>query len=667
MANINDFKVLKNKCVKMFDFLDHESIDDENEKARLGFYHIVLECIAGIDDIDEAKNAIIDSSYNKTIFGHGTDDLGIDAVCFGNDYIDGDKPIYLFNFKYRNEFKEASTRDNDISRSMKFIEYLDLSLSSDKIPSSIGSKVRNIILDIRNKLESNDTYKITLYMVTNQLGDFAPSSTPHINILMENYGINIINLSLGDLTKYIFEPLRTVESKIMLSSGDFLSFDDDSKSTKKSFVAKISLVDVVRMLTSDKKLALNYKLEDDNSILGAEIDTSLLYDNVRGYLGETRFNNNIKNTLNHSFRNFFMFNNGITVTAEEITSEGKNSNEKYLFTLKNYQIVNGGQTIRTIFSYLHDFNVNGSDSTFNFRNTYILTRFFKIEKDSKLKNEIAEYTNSQNQISAFDLKSVDNIQIQIENYLKEHKILYVRKVGSTGDDFTTYDNRITKKELAQVIYSIQGFPERVTNSPIKLFTDYYNQIFPSDNFPFEETHRHIGEYFSVKSQYKSSSTVMIFYILFLFYEFEMSFEDAFEFITDFVEKEKPEDISIPRYLIQKGTKEKMIKNLGIKRTKVSTDTKRRRSNNSFALLNIPIGAELSFLYDASIVAKVKDRKNSIEFEGKVYSVTALALKILKEKHGRTDSSRENGWRYFTFGGKTLSDLRNVIENADKDA
>lgn len=80
MADINDFKVLKNKYLKMFDFLGRSDITDENERARLGFYHLVLESIAGIDNIDDAQDAIIDTAYNKKILGIDVDDLGIDAV-----------------------------------------------------------------------------------------------------------------------------------------------------------------------------------------------------------------------------------------------------------------------------------------------------------------------------------------------------------------------------------------------------------------------------------------------------------------------------------------------------------------------------------------------------------------------------------------------------------
>lgn len=456
-----------------------------------------------------------------------------------------------------NSFKEATTKDNDISRSMKFIEYLDLSL--DIVPKDMGKKVRDKIIDIRKKLDSNEAYRIYLYMVSNKLGDFAQSSLEHIRILANNYGIKIINLSLDDLTKYIFDSRKSTESQFMLSKDDFLSFDGDNKSTKKSFIAKMSLVDVVRIFSSDEQLTHKYNLEDDSEIDSAKLDISLLYDNVRGYLEETSFNKNIRNTLKENHMDFFMFNNGITVTAEEITSEPKNSNEKYLFTLKNYQIVNGGQTIRTIFSYLNE--IKDSGERLFYRNTYVLVRIFKIEKDSMLKNAIAEYTNSQNQISAYDLKSVDAIQIQIENYLKEHDILYVRKAGDVGEVNCTYKYRISKEELAQIIHAVQGYPDRVTNVKIKLFTDYYNEIFPKENFPFENIVGYIENYFAIKGKYKKKGVISnCFYVCYLVNTVGLTIDEAVKFLDDFIVKIKEgrKQISVPRILIQKSTRDAFL-------------------------------------------------------------------------------------------------------------
>ena len=92
----------------------------------------------------------------------------------------------------------------------------------------------------------------------------------------------------------------------------------------------------------------------------------------------------------------------------------------------------------------------------------------------------------------------------------------------------------------------------------------------------------------------------------------------------------------------------------------------KRANNSFKLLNIPVGEEISFLYDDTITAKVLNEKNQIEYEGVRYSVTALACKLLIERYGWSENLHVNGWRYFTKDGMSLSDLRDSIENAEED-
>lgn len=97
------------------------------------------------------------------------------------------------------------------------------------------------------------------------------------------------------------------------------------------------------------------------------------------------------------------------------------------------------------------------------------------------------------------------------------------------------------------------------------------------------------------------------------------------------------------------------------------DTKPRRTNNSFKLLGIPVGAEIAFLFDNSIVAKVLDSANSVVYENEKYSVTALARKLLVEKRGWQETSSANGWRFFTRNGVTLSDLRDAIENENAEA
>lgn len=95
------------------------------------------------------------------------------------------------------------------------------------------------------------------------------------------------------------------------------------------------------------------------------------------------------------------------------------------------------------------------------------------------------------------------------------------------------------------------------------------------------------------------------------------------------------------------------------------ETRSRKSNNSFELLDITIGEEVSFLFDDSIVAVVQDKKNHVLYHNQVFTVTGLAKMILIEKYGWSEDLHVNGWRYFTKNGMTLSDLRNLFENEEE--
>ncbi len=92
----------------------------------------------------------------------------------------------------------------------------------------------------------------------------------------------------------------------------------------------------------------------------------------------------------------------------------------------------------------------------------------------------------------------------------------------------------------------------------------------------------------------------------------------------------------------------------------------KRSNNSFKLLNIKPGEKILFLYDDNIQAEVVNEKNKIKYDDEIYSVTALAIKILIEKYGWSENLHVNGWKFFTQDGITLSDLREKMESNDEE-
>ena len=94
------------------------------------------------------------------------------------------------------------------------------------------------------------------------------------------------------------------------------------------------------------------------------------------------------------------------------------------------------------------------------------------------------------------------------------------------------------------------------------------------------------------------------------------------------------------------------------------ETSVKRTNNSFALLGIPVGDEVSFLFDDTITVKVFNDKNKVEYLGETYTVSALAFKLLVEVQGWSENTHANGWRYFVKDGITLSELRERVEEVN---
>ena len=258
-----------------------------------------------------------------------------------------------------------------------------------------------------------------------------------------------------------------------------------------------------------------------------------------------------------------MYNNGITITTKNINAKKTNGMKKFSCELQGFQIVNGGQTIRSIYKFLKE-----EFDDVKLSSAEILVRIFQTEKNYELTNNIAEYTNSQNAVSSINLKSISNIQIELERYLKQEGILYIRKSGDTGIKDENITKRISIEILAQLIYSKMGNPDRATNQKKALFDKYYDEIF-SENLNFEEVKDLVEKYFNIQERYKESNFEMTnqkcFYILWISEIYDKLIDQSIQLLEKYLlEYKKEENISNSRKLIQKGFKkyiEDNIKNI----------------------------------------------------------------------------------------------------------
>ncbi|GLT17755.1 hypothetical protein GCM10007938_15330 [Vibrio zhanjiangensis] len=515
MANINDFKVIRIKSINYYKEAERVldiKITDQVEQARFGFYFFILDILYGVNDIEDARDSITDTNFNSIILGNRYDDGGIDAI-----YIDDEEKIVnLFNFKYREKFSADSRQKlNDVTTSLKYITAL-----AEGDISHFSGKPREYAEKIKDLYNSNDVWKTRIYFVSNDMST-VDLSDPHIKNISNSFDVEVNAICLKEISEMVSIRPEPISATLVLPNNALMSYSESDLSSSISYIARLKSSEIVRITCNDKNLRNNHNLENYRELSDVKLDFGVLFDNVRGFVQKSKYNENIKETLKDNPSKFFMYNNGITIVAQGIETESINGNTKQKIIIDNFQVLNGGQTVRTI----HNFNSQHEDHITDYLPySEVLVRIFMTGKSNTGEiNNIAEYTNSQNSISPADLKSSDERQFQIEKYLKEKNINYVRKSGDLGKGDANYEYSITMIKFGQLLYAKQGFPEKSTSSKKSIFTKNYNAIFGDQKFDIDESEGLVIDFYSIKSAYESSSyeslDIKHYYMIYLNQEF----------------------------------------------------------------------------------------------------------------------------------------------------
>lgn len=566
MASINDFKLVNEKSKKYFELFSKilgTPFNDlsEIQRIRFGFYFFMLENICDVKDILDISELITDTDFNKEIFNETFEDYGIDAVYINSDT----KIINLFNFKFREKFNKEKTQSiNETIISTKFIS----ALITENV-EHLDNKLKKYAQTIIENLNSNDIWDWNLYVVSNENIELNKND-PSLKQLEQLYDLNIHPIGLNNIKEIMSIRPEPINAKLILDKDAIMSFSESSISSSKSYIIRLSLNELIRITCKNKEHRMNYSIEDFSSLSNEELDFSVLFDNVRGFVLNSKYNENIEKSLINNPTKFFMYNNGITITANDVLADPVNAGKKVILTINDFQVLNGGQSLRTI----HNFNqlspLNISESL---ANSEVLIRIFKTTSDSGLINKIAEYTNSQNAISNIDLKSLSSEQIEIEQFLDINNIIYARKNGDTGlSTNKSYDFKISMERLGQILFSINGFPEKASNQKKDIFDKYYENIFGPEKLDINKLPQFIRRYFEIKSKYDNSknytsSDQKIFYIVYidqyLNNDVEIQIERFEKLITKF-EPETKKNVADSRKLIQLKFREFVEKELRIK-------------------------------------------------------------------------------------------------------
>lgn len=496
MADRNDFKLLKQRCLRHFE-LAKECLEaetkklDDDKKARYGFYFFVIQNLTNIVDYDKIIESITDTDFNSTFFNNKENDEGIDAVCIDEQT----HQVALFNFKYRDKYNvDKEQSKNELLTTSKFLS----ALKQENIKHLKG-KLKTFAEQIILNNNSDEIWNTVLYYVSNENKTLVVHD-PNIKQMCDEYGIAIETMGLNELVDIASLHPKNIDATLILNRDAVMSFTESSLASSKSYIVRLPLTELIRITCDNAELRGKYNLENDDVLYDTNVDIRVLFDNVRGFILQSKYNKNIESTLETEPSKFFFFNNGITIVADNISSTEINSGKKVKLEISNFQVLNGGQTLRTV----HNFNKkNKQNIVEKLSNAEVLVRLLNITDDA-LKGRIGEYTNSQNSINERDLKSLRPEQVKLEEFLSSNKILYIRKKGDVGQVDMEYDYSVSMELLGQILWAANGFPEMVSNKKREIFTIQYDNLFANNNdLLSNNTVELIRKYRKIYKEYKS--------------------------------------------------------------------------------------------------------------------------------------------------------------------
>lgn len=224
----------------------------------------------------------------------------------------------------------------------------------------------------------------------------------------------------------------------------------------------------------------------------------LLEGNVRSYLMlRTDVNKSIRGTILRRPERFFIYNNGIAVTAKDLVFDVEGN----LVGATDFQIINGGQTTASLARAVHVDKADVSDISVALKLTEVEDTL-SVADAQELMRDISFCSNNQNKVSGADFSSNHPFHIAMEqcsqrivapaapgtlhgsywfyernrgSYLQAQMFMTSAKKAEFNKKFDK--KRVIKKEdLARVHLCWDGFPDIVSKGAATLFSYFMNAL-----------------------------------------------------------------------------------------------------------------------------------------------------------------------------------------------
>lgn len=372
----------------------------------------------------------------------GGNDVGVDAI-YLSDVEDGKFDVYLFQGKYKTSL-EANHN-----------------FPAGEVDKAVGAV--QILFDPKRKVQMNPSLQIRIEETRSLIRD---GFIPNVHFFLCNNGlrwnkqgqdlIDEAQRRFGDRIEFVHFCHDDIINLMMAPQR----IDDVLRLTGSVIVEDLNWMRVMVGKVSVQEIARLFEAHGDR----------LLERNVHRYLGQAnRVNQDIARTLADPVRseNFYFLNNGITIVCDKFDYNAFQQSD-YQLQLTHMQIINGGQTYRTIAETLKSNPRAGI-------NAYAMVRIYQLATDRpSLVDDITYATNSQNPVDLRDLKSNDDRQKQLEIGLKALGYTYKR----TRDDTLSGPNVLVNTVVAESVMAVvRGKPHQAKFRRKDLFGVLYEDVF----------------------------------------------------------------------------------------------------------------------------------------------------------------------------------------------
>jgi len=410
--------------------------NDEQKLRSAVFVFLMAKTLLDLTD-EEALDAMTE----------GGGDFGIDAVEL-SDVQDGEFTVTLFQGKYSQDLEgNKNYRENDVTKAIQVVR----TLFDPEAPLDVNRALKTKVEEIRSLIRDGNLPRVRFLLCNNGL-PWTEQAQQVIDrekfpesVRLEHANHDTI-VRLLQSSQPVKDTLR-FRGKAIVEDFNFI----------RVFVGKVAVSDVADLL--------------------ARHGDRLLERNIRRYLGlfGNRVNEGIKQTLLDPKQrpSFYFYNNGLTLTCSKFDYNALQG-ENHQVKVEGMQIINGGQTCKTIEATLNALSLTSE----NLDQAFVLVRLYQLPDDgADLVRTITYATNSQNPVDLRDLRSNDDRQRALQASIEQLGYNYRRQ----RSEESIKPSDISSATAAEAVLSVwRRRPQQAKFMTREHFGKLYDEIFRAD-------------------------------------------------------------------------------------------------------------------------------------------------------------------------------------------